>query len=96
MTQTLQTLIRKTKLLVALKYIMLIDVHANFAMRTNIDIDNELMMEAFRLTDVKTKKELVHLALVELVKAKKKKNLLDLTGKIQFHEGYDHKAQRGS
>ncbi len=65
-------------------------------MRTNIEIDDELMEEAFRLTNVRTKKELVHLALIEFVKAKKKRDLLELSGKIQFHEGYDHKALRGS
>jgi Arc/MetJ family transcription regulator len=65
-------------------------------MRTNIEIDDELMEEAFRLTNVRTKKELVHLALMEFVKAKKKKDLLELSGKIQFHEGYDHKTLRGS
>jgi Arc/MetJ family transcription regulator len=65
-------------------------------MRTNIEIDDELMEEAFRLTNVRTKKELVHLALLEFVKAKKKKDLLELSGKIQFHESYDHKVLRGS
>jgi Arc/MetJ family transcription regulator len=65
-------------------------------MRTNIEIDDELMEEAFRLTNVRTKKELVHLALIEFVKAKKKKDLLELSGKIQFHDGYDHKTLRGS
>ena len=65
-------------------------------MRTNIEIDDGLMEEAFKLTSVRTKKELVHLALTEFVKAKKKKDLLDLSGKIQFHDDYDHKALRGS
>ena len=65
-------------------------------MRTNIEIDDKLMEEAFKLTNVRTKKELVHLALIEFVKAKKKKDLLDLSGKIQFHEGYDYKALRGN
>lgn len=65
-------------------------------MRTNIDIDDKLMEEAFSLSDVKTKKELVHLALQEFIKAKKKKNLFDLSGKIKFHEGYDYKSMRTS
>ena len=54
------------------------------------------MEEAFKLTNIRTKKELVHLALIEFVKAKKKKDLLELSGKIQFHDDYDHKALRGS
>jgi Arc/MetJ family transcription regulator len=64
-------------------------------MRTNIEIDDELMEEAFRIANVKTKKELVHLALQEFIKAKKKKDLLELSGKIKFHEGYDYKSMRG-
>ena len=63
-------------------------------MRTNIDLDDALVEEAFRLTDVRTKKELLHLALQEFIRARKKKNLLDLAGKIQFDENYDHKALR--
>jgi Arc/MetJ family transcription regulator len=43
---------------------------------------------------VKTKKEAVHLALQEFLKAKKKKDLFDLAGKIAFEDGYDHKALR--
>lgn len=64
-------------------------------MRTNIEIDDDLIKEAFSLTEVRTKKELVHLALQEFVKAKKKKDLLELSGKIQFSEGYDYKSLRG-
>jgi Arc/MetJ family transcription regulator len=63
-------------------------------MRTNIDLDDALVEEAFRLTVVRTKKELLHLALQEFIRARKKKNLLDLAGKIQFDENYDHKALR--
>ena len=65
-------------------------------MRTNIEIDDKLMEEAFSLTNVRTKKELVHLALQELIKAKKKKDLFELSGKIKFHEGYDYKSMRAS
>lgn len=65
-------------------------------MRTNIEIDDKLMEEAFSLSTVRTKKELVHLALQEFIKAKKKKDLLELSGKIQFHEGYNYKSLRGN
>lgn len=40
-------------------------------MRTNIVIDDKLMEEAFLLTGANTKKELVNLALEELVRLKK-------------------------
>lgn len=63
-------------------------------MRTNIDLDEALVEEAFHLTNVRTKKELLHLALKELICSRKKKNLLDLAGKIQFRDDYDPKALR--
>jgi Arc/MetJ family transcription regulator len=61
-------------------------------MRTNIDIDDELIAEAARLTGIKTKKELVHQALKALIKSKKRRSLLELAGKIEFAPGYDPKA----
>ncbi len=63
-------------------------------MRTNIDIDDQLIEEVMKLADVKTKKEAVDLALKEFLKVKRKKNLLDLAGKVQFYDGYDPKALR--
>lgn len=63
-------------------------------MRTNINLDNELVDQAFKYTGAKTKKELIHIALKELVESRRRLNLLDLAGKIQFAEGYDYKALR--
>ncbi|MGB7416345.1 MAG: type II toxin-antitoxin system VapB family antitoxin [Thermosynechococcaceae cyanobacterium] len=63
-------------------------------MRTNVDLDDSLVEEAFQLTNVRTKKELLHLALQELIRVYKKRNLLDLAGKIQFCDDYDHKTLR--
>lgn len=62
-------------------------------MRTNVELDDALVEEAFRLTNVRTKKDLLNLALQELIRSRKKKNLLDLAGKVQFHDDYD-KAHR--
>jgi Arc/MetJ family transcription regulator len=63
-------------------------------MRTNIVLDDELVDEAFALTGTRTKKEVVHLALQELVRSRKKKNLADLAGTIQFRKGFDPKSMR--
>ena len=52
--------------------------------RTNIELDEDLVDEAMKLTHVKTKKELVHLALEELVRKKNRKNLLDYEGKVPW------------
>ena len=63
-------------------------------MRTNIVLDDNLVKEAIKLSGVKTKKELIHLALKEFVENKRRLNLLDLEGKIEFAEGYDYKKLR--
>jgi Arc/MetJ family transcription regulator len=63
-------------------------------MRTNIVLDDNLVKEAIKLSRVKTKKELIHLALKEFVENKRRRNLLDLEGKIEFAEGYDYKQMR--
>jgi Arc/MetJ family transcription regulator len=64
------------------------------SMRTNIELDDDLVEEALRLTGIKTKRELVHTALQLLVAERKRKNLLELRGKIEFAPGYDYKALR--
>jgi len=63
-------------------------------MRTNIVLDDDLVKEAVRLTGVTTKRELVDLALRELIRKERKKDLFDLAGKVEFAEGYDHKSAR--
>ena len=63
-------------------------------MRTNIVLDDRLVQEAFRLTDARTKRELIQLALEELIRVRRKRNLADLAGMIQLRDDYDHKAMR--
>jgi Arc/MetJ family transcription regulator len=63
-------------------------------MRTNIVLDDKLVEEAFAVTGLRTKKELVHLALIELVRGRRKKDLLDLAGQIRFRKGFSHKSVR--
>ena len=63
-------------------------------MRTNIVINEQLMQEAFRYTHLKTKKDIINLALKEFVENAKKLSLLDLRGKISFGEDYNYKAMR--
>lgn len=58
-------------------------------MRTNIDLDETLLEEAFTITGLRTKKELVNFALAELVKNNAKKDLLDLAGEIEFSEDFN-------
>lgn len=63
-------------------------------MRTNIVIDDELLAKAFSVSNAKTKKELIHIALVEYIKLKQRKDLTELSGRIEFHEDFDHKKLR--
>lgn len=53
-------------------------------MKTNIQIDDFLVKEGFRLTGFKTKKDLVNHALSELVRRKNQKRILSLKGKIEW------------
>ncbi|MCX7013972.1 MAG: type II toxin-antitoxin system VapB family antitoxin [Candidatus Sumerlaeota bacterium] len=63
-------------------------------MRTNIALDDALMEEAFRHSDAKTKKDLVHQALSEFVRNHGRRDLRQLRGKISFRKNYDYKALR--
>jgi len=72
----------------------LIHIVEGDGMRTNIVLDDDLVEKGLRLTGARTKKELVHRALEELVERHARKDLMDLAGRIEFSEGYDHKRQR--
>jgi Arc/MetJ family transcription regulator len=63
-------------------------------MRTNIVLDDSLVKEALKLSRAKTKKELVNQALKEFVENRKRLNLMDLFGKIEFAKNYNYKALR--
>jgi Arc/MetJ family transcription regulator len=63
-------------------------------MRTNIELDGDLVQEGLKLSRARTKRELVQLALKEFVENRRRLNLLELEGKIEFAEGYNHKRMR--
>jgi len=63
-------------------------------MRTNIVLNDSLVEEAMRLSKVTTKKDLINLALEEYINNHKKKNLMELKGKINFDDDYDYKSMR--
>ena len=58
-------------------------------MRTNIELDRRLVEEGLRFTGCQTKKELVNLALSELVNKKRRKEILKLEGKIIWEGDLD-------
>lgn len=63
-------------------------------MRTNIVIDDDLLEEAFSVSDARTKKDLIHEALSTFIRLKKRKDLTELAGTINFYKGYNHKKLR--
>lgn len=65
-------------------------------MRTNVDLDDELVAEAFALTGVQTERELLRLALSELIRVRRKKDLSELAGRISLRDDFDHKAMRAT
>ncbi len=52
--------------------------------RTNVELDEKLVKEGMRLFKKRTKKELIHFALSELIRREKAKGILDLEGKVRW------------
>jgi Arc/MetJ family transcription regulator len=63
-------------------------------MRTNIEIDDDLLNEAFKYADVKTKRELVALGLKEFIENHRRKDLRELKGKVKISPDYNYKSMR--
>lgn len=65
-------------------------------MRTNIMLDDNLIKEAFKYTNVTTKRELVDLALHEFVTNHRSHGIKTLhdSGKKLIRDDYDYKALR--
>ena len=53
-------------------------------MRTNIEIDDELMSRALKYSKLKTKKEIVNDALTEYVRYQMRLKLISLQGKVKW------------
>lgn len=58
-------------------------------MRTNIEIDDQLMSEALRATGLKTKREAVELGLRTLVKLHQQEQIRRYRGKLQWQGDLD-------
>ena len=65
-----------------------------YAICTNIVLDEELVAEAMRYANVKTKRELVDLALREFVAARRRRDVSELFGRVQIDPAYGYKALR--
>lgn len=58
-------------------------------MRTNIEIDDDLMKKALKYSKLKTKKEIIHEALNEYVKYQLRLKMLSLQGKVKWISDLD-------
>ncbi|MDR1286648.1 MAG: type II toxin-antitoxin system VapB family antitoxin [Treponema sp.] len=64
-------------------------------MATNLAIDDNLLRTALAIGGLKTKKDTVNLALDEFIQRRKRQEVINLFGKIDFDKNYDYKKSRG-
>mgnify|MGYP001138920727 CR=1 FL=1 len=62
--------------------------------RTNINLDDSLVTKGLKVTGLRTKRELVDLALRELLRREDQKSILSLEGKFRW-EGNLDEIRRG-
>jgi Arc/MetJ family transcription regulator len=63
-------------------------------MATNLALDPDLIERAVKVSGEKTKKAAVTRALEEFITRRSQKRLVDLMGKLEWDESFDHKAER--
>ena len=59
-------------------------MHIEAVVRTNIDITDELLMEAMKATGTQTKREAVELGLAALVRLEKQERIREYRGKLTW------------
>jgi hypothetical protein len=64
-------------------------------MATNLAIDDDLLKTALVIGGLKTKKDTVNMALDEFIQRRKRLEVIDLFGKIEFDKNYNYKKSRG-
>lgn len=63
-------------------------------MPTNLALDDDLVDEAKRLGDHRSKREAVNEALAEYVARRKRRRVLDVFGELDWDADYDYKEER--
>ena len=63
-------------------------------MRTTLNIDDEALRDAMELADGRTKTEVVNEALRRFVRAKRRRRLLELQGKVTWEGDVDELRKR--
>jgi Arc/MetJ family transcription regulator len=64
-------------------------------MRTNIEIDDELMRDALRVTGLKTKREAVELGLRTLLQLRRQEEVRNVRGKLPWEGDLDAMRRDG-
>ena len=62
-------------------------------MRTNIEIDDELIQKALRLSGLKTKRAVVEAGLRVLIRIREQEEILKLAGKVHWQGNLDESRQ---
>jgi len=63
-------------------------------MPTNLAIDDSLLDQALSVGGYRTKRETVNEALREFIQRRKRLELLNLLGKVEYDPRYDYKQER--
>jgi Arc/MetJ family transcription regulator len=63
-------------------------------MPTNLAIDDALIEEAKRIGHHRTKRDAVTAALLEYIRYRKRLELIEMAGTVDYFEDYDYKALR--
>ncbi len=63
-------------------------------MRTTLNIDDEVLQAAMELSQGQTKTEVINEALRRLVRAKRRRRLLELRGKVEWQGDVDQLRKR--
>jgi Arc/MetJ family transcription regulator len=62
-------------------------------MRTNIEIDDELLQEALRVSGLRTKRAAVEAGLKALIRLGRQKKIVDLAGKVRWEGNLDESRE---
>lgn len=58
-------------------------------MKTTLNISEELLEEAVRVTGSRTKTEAIHKALIELIRKQKIEDIIGQAGKLDFNDDWE-------
>jgi Arc/MetJ family transcription regulator len=67
--------------------------HNELAMRTNIEIHDDLIREALRVSGLKTKRAAVEARLKALIRLNRQKKILNLAGKVHWEGNLDESRE---